>query len=115
VTISARNWAWAVRTRRTDSGEKLLLKAGEKVTLLYLAEMENAEEGCAYPAVRTIAEYSGQSVRTVDGHLRTLVDANAIRIEKKHRSRDGRWLRNTYLLNVPDVYRETDPEWNRFN
>lgn len=114
MTISARNWAWAVRVRIVE-GERVPLKAGEKVTLLYLAEMENAEEGCAYPAVKTIAENTGQSVRTVDGHLKTLVAANAIRVEKRHRSRDGRWLRNTYLLQVPEVYREKDPEWMRWN
>lgn len=115
MTISARNWAWAVRTRTDETGRRVPLKGGEKVTLLYLAEMENAEEGCAYPTIATIAENTGQSTRTVNVHIATLVEAGAIRIEKKHRSRDGRWLRNTYVLHVPETYRENDPAWMRSN
>jgi hypothetical protein len=113
VTISARNWAWAIEGRRTADGDFIPMKAGEKITLLFLAEMENAEEGCAYPTVSTIAKRTGQSVRTVDGHLTSLVLAHAITVEKKRRSRDGRWLRNTYLLSVPESYRRTDLEWQR--
>jgi hypothetical protein len=115
VTISARNWAWASQYRVEPDGTRTRMKAGEKITLLFLAEMENAIEGCAYPTVATIAEKTGQSVRTVDGHLQDLLAHRAISVEKKRRSRDGRWLRNTYVLHVPDEYRQTDLEWQRHN
>ncbi|WP_133160222.1 helix-turn-helix domain-containing protein [Cryobacterium zongtaii] len=86
----------------------------EKLTLLCLAEHENPEYGYAFPSHETIAERTGQSVRTVQTHIKTLVQFKAVNIEKR-RSERGKWLRNVYLLNVPDSYREKDPEWMRWN
>jgi hypothetical protein len=115
VSISARNWAWDVEVYKTAAGERIKLKAGEKLTLTCLAELENAEEGCAYPTKVTIAKKTCQSIRTVDAHIESLVRMRAITKEKTRRSRDGRWLRNTYVLHVPDSYREKDPAWMRHN
>ena len=112
MTISARNWAWDVKLV-TNKGEPVgKLKPGEKLTLLYLAEMENAEDGYAYPSHETIASATCQSVRTVQDHIRTLQDLRAVTIEKR-RGRQGKWLRNVYFLQVPESYREKDPEWLR--
>jgi len=86
----------------------------EKVTLLCLAEHENAEYGYAFPSHETIAERTGQSVRTVQTHIKTLQKNKALTIEKR-RGVSGSWQRNVYLLNVPDSYREKDPEWMRHN
>jgi hypothetical protein len=110
VSISARNWAWDLKWGR--GGEQFPMK--EKLTLLCLAEHENPEYGYAFPSHETIAERTGQSVRTVQTHMKVLVQYKALTIEKR-RSTHGKWLRNVYLLNVPDVYREKDPEWMRWN
>jgi DNA-binding MarR family transcriptional regulator len=110
VSISARNWAWDLKWSR--AGEQFPMK--EKLTLLCLAEHENPEYGYAFPSNDTIAERTGQSVRTVHTHIKTLVEGKAVVIEKR-RSKQGQWLRNVYLLNVPDSYREKDPEWLRWN
>lgn len=86
----------------------------EKITLLCLAEFENHEYGYAFPSHEKIAERTGQSVRTVQTHIKTLVQNGALTIEKR-RGVTGTWLRNVYVLNVPDSYREKDPEWVRLN
>ena len=88
-------------------------KPGEKLTLLCIAELENAEEGYSYPSIATIAARTGQSVRTVSTHIKTLEMAGAIMVSKRERSSAGVWLRNAYHLSVPDRYRATDPEWMR--
>jgi hypothetical protein len=110
VSISARNWAWDCRW--TKGGVPAPMK--EKITLLCLAEHENPEYGYAFPSHETIAERTGQSVRTVQTHIKALVEYKAVTIEKR-RGTKGKWLRNVYLLNVPDNYREKDPEWMRWN
>ncbi|POH68970.1 hypothetical protein C3B61_03460 [Cryobacterium zongtaii] len=110
MSISARNWAWDLSWKR--GGVNFPMK--EKLTLLCLAEHENPEYGYAFPSHETIAERTGQSVRTVQTHIKTLVQFKAVNIEKR-RSERGKWLRNVYLLNVPDSYREKDPEWMRWN
>lgn len=110
MSISARNWAWDLSWTR--DGVKFPMK--EKLTLLCLAEHENPEYGCAFPSHETIAERTGQSVRTVQTHMKTLVMFGAVTIEKR-RSTHGKWLRNVYLLKVPDSYRNKDPEWMRWN
>ncbi|GHD50700.1 hypothetical protein D9V29_11810 [Mycetocola manganoxydans] len=114
MTISARNWAWEAQQIREASGEWRPMKAGEKLTLLCLAEFENAEEGFAYPSHQTIANWTCQSIRTVQNHLGALENLHLFSVEKRRSSR-GRWLRNVYVLNVPASYRETDPEWKRWN
>jgi len=109
MSLSARNWAW-------DSGELTLkgvtrkLHPGEKLTLLCIAELENCVGGFAYPSMEYIAQRTSQSERTVRTHVATLLAVGAFTIERR-RSRKGRWLRNVYVLNVPDEYRESDPEW----
>jgi DNA-binding MarR family transcriptional regulator len=113
VTISARNWAWDV-TSYSGGGERIAMKPGEKLTLLCLAENENAEYGHSFPSHEHIAKRTGQSVRTVQNHLKTLKAANAFKLEKR-RSQSGKWLRNVYVLQVPDSYRQKDPEWQRWN
>jgi DNA-binding transcriptional ArsR family regulator len=105
MSISARNWAWDTHW---SSGAPMK----EKITLLCLAEHENPEYGYAFPSHEKIAERTGQSVRTVQTHLKTLVDAGVVVVEKR-RSNKGSWLRNVYLLKVPQAYRDTDPEWMR--
>lgn len=110
MSISARNWAWGLSW--TKGGQKFPMK--EKLTLLCLAEHENPEYGYAFPSHETIAERTGQSVRTVQTHIKTLVEFNAVTVEKQ-RGVKGSWLRNVYVLNVPDSYREKDPEWIRRN
>lgn len=114
MTISARNWAWdCSRVTRAGDHERTL-KPGEKLTLIFLAEMENAEEGCAFPSHETIAKATCQSVRTVQDHLKALGEMNAFNVQRR-RTRSGKWLRHVYYLNVPDSYREKDPEWLRYN
>jgi biotin operon repressor len=108
MSISARNWAWDLKWNR--AGETVPMK--EKLTLLCLAEHENPEYGYAFPSHETIAERTGQSVRTVQSHLKTLKLSGAISVEKR-RSNNGRHLRNVYVLHVPGDYRESDPEWMR--
>jgi DNA-binding MarR family transcriptional regulator len=112
MTLSARNWAWSLE-RLHDGTRWVLIKPGEKVTLLYLAEMENAVQGFAFPSVETIALKTGQSKRTVITHLATLEQRGAISRGKAAPRRDGKWLRNTYVLHVPEENREGDPEWQR--
>jgi hypothetical protein len=109
MTLSARNWAWNVNKIHVD-GAWRPLKPGEKLTLLALAESENAEEGYAFPSHQYIADRTCQSVRTVQTHLHTFEDSGAIRISKR-RSKKGRWYRNIYELSVPAEYRAKDPEW----
>jgi hypothetical protein len=116
MTLSARNWAWDVTSRQYyDDGVgrdvSVDLKPGEKLTLLCLPEHENAEEGFAYPSYETIAGRTGLSVRSVQTHVKALERYGAIVIGKKNRSRGGTWLRNTYELNVPAAYRDSDPKW----
>lgn len=84
----------------------------EKLTLLCLAEHENPRDGYAYPSHETIARKTGQSVRTVQNHLKALVAARVVTITKRP-SEKGAWLRNVYVLRVPQEYRERDPEWMR--
>jgi biotin operon repressor len=84
----------------------------EKLTLLCLAEHENPEYGYAFPSHETIAEKTGQSVRTVQTHIATLVARKTVTIEKRQ-SHKGRWLRNVYYLQVPQSFRDSDPEWLR--
>ncbi|TFD85007.1 helix-turn-helix domain-containing protein [Cryobacterium lactosi] len=111
MSISARNWAWDVRWKDKGEGSSPMK---EKITLLCLAEHENPEYGCAFPSHVTIADRTGQSVRTVQTHIKTLVERKVVTIEKR-RSVHGKWLRNVYLLDVPDSYRAKDPEWMRWN
>ncbi|TFC03634.1 helix-turn-helix domain-containing protein [Cryobacterium mannosilyticum] len=85
----------------------------EKLTILCLAEFENPEYGYAFPSHETIAERTGLSTRTVQTHMKTLVLFGAVTIEKRRSG--GKWLRNVYLLNVPDSYRQKDPEWLRWH
>lgn len=106
MSLSARNWAWAAQWIRDGKPEPMK----EKLTLLCLAELENAEYGYAFPSHERIAELTGQSERTVRTHLKALEVGGAIRIEKRPSSR-GRWMRNVYVLNVPEKYRETDEQW----
>lgn len=119
MTLSARNWAWNV-DRFIDRGadgemrSARNMKPGEKLTLLCIAESENAEYGYAFPSYDWIAQKTGQSVRTVQTHVKTLEQFKAFRIEKR-RSPKGKWLRNVYVLNVPQDYRDRDPEWERNN
>jgi DNA-binding MarR family transcriptional regulator len=109
MSLSARNWAWDAHTL-TLKGVERPLHPGEKLTLLCIAEMENCEEGVAFPSMEYIAKRTQQSVRTVQTHVHTLEDVGAFEITR-HRSRRGRWLRNAYRLDVPSEYRERDPEW----
>ena len=107
MSLSARNWAWAVREVHNRK-----IKPGEKLVLLCLAELENPSLGYAYPSQETISNWTGQSARTVREHLASLELCGTFSIEKR-RSRNGRWLRNVYVLSVPEEFRETDPEWSR--
>lgn len=111
MTISARNWAWDAQRIR-DAGVWRDLHPGEKLTLLCLAEDENAEEGYAFRSQENIAERTRQTDRTVRRHLKVLEAAGAIRIEKRRR-RGGTWANSVYILSVPSPYREKDPEWMR--
>ncbi|MFC5337531.1 helix-turn-helix domain-containing protein [Leucobacter denitrificans] len=113
MTLSARNWAWDVN--RFNLGNKLVrdLKPGEKLTLLAIAESENAEYGYAFPSYDYLAQMTCQSVRTIQTHVKTLEHNNAFKIEKR-KSRKGKWLNNVYVLNVPETYRAKDPEWQRY-
>ncbi|TFC00258.1 MULTISPECIES: helix-turn-helix domain-containing protein [unclassified Cryobacterium] len=110
MSISARNWAWDLRWKRGDVSAPMK----EKITLLCLAEHENPEYGYAFPSHERIAERTGQSVRTVQTHIKMLVACGVVTIEKR-RGESGKWLRNVYLLEVPDTYRQKDPEWIRWN
>lgn len=108
MTISARNWVWALRTLVNEQGIRPPFK--EKLTLLALAELENAEEGCAFPSHQYLAEMTGQSERTVRNHLTALKRAGLVTVSKR-RSSQGRWSRNVYLLPVPESFRDSDKEW----
>lgn len=113
MTISARNWAWdATGIRREGSVTSTPLKAGEKLVLLCLAEHESAKLGYAFPSQERIAERTSLSVRSVRTHLAQLERSGVFSVEKR-RSENGRWLRNVYLLDVPERYRATDKEWLR--
>lgn len=113
MTVSARNWSWdAAEVRRDSSGDYTPLKPGEKLVLLCLAEHENAEHGYSYPSQERIADRTCLSVRSVRTHLVELERLGVIAVEKR-RSKQGRWLRNVYILAVPDDYRLTDKEWMR--
>lgn len=107
MTVSARNWAWSLYLTKPD-GKRTVFK--EKLTLLCLAEMENATDGYAYPSQKYIAEMTGQAERTVRTHLEELERLGLIAKEKR-RSDHGRWARNVYVLRVPAEYREKDKEW----
>lgn len=114
MTLSARNWAWKVaRIAWAGGSSSRPLKPGEKLTLLCIAESENAEYGYAFPSYEYIAERTSQSVRSVQTHVKHLEEARAFSIEKR-RSPKGKWLRNVYVLNVPAEYREKDAEWERW-
>ncbi len=114
MSLSARNWAWDVD--KFSSGKQLVryLKPGEKLTLLAIAESENAEYGYAFPSYEYLAQKTCQSVRTIQTHVKTLEANNAFTIEKR-KSRKGKWLNNVYVLNVPETYRAKDEKWLRYN
>ncbi|PPG61624.1 helix-turn-helix domain-containing protein [Rathayibacter sp. AY1C5] len=105
MSISARNWAWR-------AGEHLELSAPEAFVLAFLAEMENAEEGCAFPSQETIAARTRQSDRNVRTVIRRLEERKLLRVEKRRR-KGGDWARSEYFLAVPHDFRESDPEWLR--
>lgn len=107
MSLSARNWAWAVREVHNRK-----IKPGEKLVLLCLAEHENPQLGYAFPSQERIAEWTGQSSRTVREHLASLEIVGAFFMEKR-RSPKGRWMHNVYVLEVPEKFRESDPEWIR--
>lgn len=107
MTVSARNWAWQVG-RQDEQGNPTVFR--EKLTLLCLAELESAEEGCAFPSHQHLASMTGQSERTVRNHLRELELLGLVRVEKR-RSDRGRWQRNVYVLNVPESFRASDKAW----
>ena len=107
MSLSARNWAWAVREVHNRK-----IKPGEKLVLVCLAELENAELGYSFPNQATIAEWTSQSARTVREHLASLEFCGAFSIEKR-RSPGGRWPHNVYVLDVPEEFRQDDPEWLR--
>lgn len=109
MTMSARNWAWAVNVVTID-GERRSVLPAEKLVLLCIAELENSDEGCAWPSQKYIAERTGLSERTVLTHIGTFTMLGAIE-KRRHRSTRGRWDRNVYFLNVPQKYRDSDPEW----
>jgi DNA-binding MarR family transcriptional regulator len=113
MTLSARNWAWDAETIAEQGVQRALLP-GEKLTLLCLAEHENAEHGYAYPSQETIAKRTKLGERTVRRHLDAFVAAGAISRRKQRRGA-GTWANTVYVLNVPDRYRTTDPEWNRWH
>ena len=110
MSISARNWAWDASW--TARGIHVPMK--EKFTLLCLAEHENPEHGFSWPSQETIAARTEQSVRTVRNHIATLIARQMI-TKGRRPSAKGEWDRNVYFLNVPDSYREKDPEWMRWN
>lgn len=101
MTLSARNWAWDIREP---------LKAGEKLTLLCIAESENAEWGYACPGNNYVAIRTCQSLRTVGAHLRRLEELKLITRERR-RSTRGRWDHYVYVLPVPESYRAHDRLW----
>lgn len=109
MTLSARNWAWDVNALTINGVRRSVLPA-EKLVLLCIAEHENADEGCAWPSQKRIAERTKLSERTVLTHIATLTTVGAIE-KRRHRSARGRWDRNVYFLNVPPKYRDSDPEW----
>lgn len=109
MSISARNWAWSLYA---SAGGSIPLKPGEKLVLLCLAEHESAELGYSFPSQKRIAEKTCLSERSVRTHLDALEQMGAFTTEKR-RSKQGRWMRNVYVLNVPEDYREKDPEWMR--
>jgi len=121
MTLSARNWAWETGYRRRlshetavdrygDPSEWVALKPGEKLVLLCLAEHESAEEGYAFPSHDRIAERTGLSVRSVQTHVHALEEYGALLVDKA-RASNGRWYRNTYVLAVPQEFREKDDKW----
>ncbi|PPF41334.1 hypothetical protein C5B93_01075 [Rathayibacter sp. AY1A2] len=105
MSISARNWAWA-------AGKHYELSAPEAFVLVYLAEMESCEEGCAFPSQETIASVTRQSDRNVRTVIRRLEARKLLTVEK-HRRKGGDWARSEYFLAVPESFRETDKEWVR--
>jgi len=109
MSLSARNWAWDVETITAEGKERRLL-VGEKATLLCLAEHENTDLGYAFPSQSLIARKTGLVERSVRRHIITLAAVKAIVITKK-RSREGKWLSNVYVLNVPASYRTKDKAW----
>lgn len=113
MTLSARNWAWDAETIREQGSFRALLP-GEKLVLLCLAEHENAEHGYAFPSQARIATRTKLGERTVRRHLDALVSSGAISRQKQRRG-EGTWANTVYVLDVPERYRETDPEWTRWN
>lgn len=107
MTVSARNWVWSLGATTPD-GRPTVFR--EKFTLLAIAEMENAERGCAWPSQSKIARMTGQAERTVRTHLRQLEKLGLVRVEKR-RSQKGGWERSVYVLPVPESFRQTDREW----
>lgn len=83
---------------------------GEKLTLLALSELENADYGYAYPSLEFLSGRTMQNERTLRRHIRTLVDVAALKVLKQ-RHNDGKWLSSVYFLNVPLSYRRIDKEW----
>ncbi|MDN4639695.1 helix-turn-helix domain-containing protein [Agreia sp. PsM10] len=116
MTISARKWAWKVLTYPDpETGAQVPLLPQEKLTLAFLAEMENAEEGYAFPGQELIAEETCQGLRSVRRHLKSLENIGAIEIHKTRKSKSGKWLNNVYVLNVGPAFRAQDAEWKRYN
>ncbi len=112
MTLSARNWAWDSRRVMVD-GEWRPIRPSEKLTLLCIAEMESAEEGCAWPSIRYIAERTGLSERQVQTNVNLFVALGVLK-RTRHRSTRGRWDRNVYVLSVPREFREKDDAWEAF-
>jgi len=121
MTLSARNWAWDMAQRRRlhheeaydvhgDPTDWIGLKSGEKLVLLCLAEHESAEEGYAYPSYERVSQRTGLSVRSVQTHVHALEAYGILEVDKA-RGSNGRWMRNVYVLRVPEVYRDKDDKW----
>ncbi len=87
------------------------LHPGEKLTLLCIAEHENAADGCAYPSYQRISDQTGLNVRTVQRHVKVLATCGAFRVEKQRRA-GGQWYSHLYYFeNIPAEFREIDAAW----
>lgn len=110
MSVSARNWAWDAMFVADGNGEWRRIRTSEKLTLLSLAEHENADYGYAFPGQARISEFTSLDERTIRRALEVLIPARAVMVDSAHAA-GSPFAHNVYWLNVPESFRVSDPGW----
>ncbi|MBI2450847.1 MAG: helix-turn-helix domain-containing protein [Parcubacteria group bacterium] len=78
------------------NGYAKIFGPGGTAVYLSLCRRANKEQFC-FPSEKTIAEDHNITDRTARTHIKRLIDARILRVERE-RSKSGKWLHNVYYL-----------------